>query len=156
MKGYYSLEIHRSHQKGCGFRYKLVCNQYTFDEVDPEQLKALCLTPRDQLPEHLYWAPASTFLTQCNMKTKQLFEIRCHYPTAYRILFGLEDLITRSKLRRGHSGWNDPLEVIAKAEELLPFEEFLCVLQKSLDQLPPKTFSKENRQKAIESYMGSV
>jgi len=157
MKGYYSLEINRSFQQGCGFRYKVICNQYTVDEVDVERLKILWSTPRDLLPDNLQRAGSRDFLTQCNMKTKQLFEIRCHYPTAHRILFSLEDLIPRSKLRPCYSNWQNPIEAqIEKAEELLSFEEFLPLLQKTLNELPPKTFSKQNRQKGIESYMASV
>lgn len=156
MKGYYSLEIQRSYQKGCGFRYKLVCHQHIFDEVDTEKLKYLCELPREQLPEVLHWASATSFLNQCNMKTKQLFEIRCHYPTAYRILYGLQDSLPKQKLRTGWNSWQNPIEVNAQAEQFLSFEEFLAALQKSLNELPPKTFSKENRQKAIESYMASV
>lgn len=161
MKGYYHFEVTRRRSQGSSFKYHLQANKIIFDEVNTDELTRLWDLPYDDRPEHLKYGYTTIgtieFLKTAGLKVHPMFGISCNYPTAMRIYIYLKNALPNNLvLARWSQEWGDPVTLTQKAPEMeLPNEEFLVLLQKALTELPKNTFSKQNKQKAIESFMAS-
>lgn len=157
MKGYYHFEVTRKRGQGTSFKYYLQANKIIFDEVNTDELTRLWNLPYDERPEHLKYGGTIEHLKAAGLKTHHMFGISCNYPTAMRIYIYLKNCLpSHLVLERWSQNWGDPVTVTQKAPEMeLSNEEFLVFLQKALNELPKNTFSKQNKQKAIESFMAS-
>jgi hypothetical protein len=158
MKGYYHLTIGRNRNKNTSHKYTLVCYKEIVDDLSPENVEEQWKAHERAEPSVAYYYGASDFLIKIfGMQRKIVFSIDANWPTCSRIWSNVEKFLPSGlTLSKWGYHFNDkPHEFIINARTLLSDEEFMQVLQNALNELPPKTFSKKNRQKVIDSYMSS-
>lgn len=162
MKGYYSFLIdrvkpphNRSNQK---YKLTVLKRMISFDDLPElyQKMNNYYSNPNenDYVDEH--W-----FVRQ-NVQTTQVFSVTCNHITAWRIRNLLSSKISKKNENNVDNIWDYSfnrfsLEKIAmNAHEFFDHEAFLFSLQETLKELPKRTFSPENKQKVIESYMSNL
>lgn len=155
MKGYYDARIHRIYRNDTSFRYALQIVKYDFSQVDIDEL--IRLQNLDFDPEYLKNGYSLRILQDTGLKTIEMFEIVCNYPTAARISNNLKNLMPRVFfIDRFGWGCAEAIRLAQDAQEIsISNEQFLMFLQEALDKLPKRTFSQKNKEKVINSFMES-
>jgi hypothetical protein len=156
MKGYYHLTIGRNRNQKTSHKYTLVCYKEVTDNLSPEDVEEQWKAYERTESTVIYYYGASDFLIKkFGMQSKTIFSIDANWPTCSRIWSNIEKFLPSGlTLSKWGYHFNDkPHEFITNSRTLLSDEEFLQILQNALNELPARTFSKKNRQKAIDSYM---
>jgi len=159
MKGYYQFSIGRNRNKNTTYKYTLVCYKDFTTGLSPEDADVeWAKTTSGEIGEGEYYYGTTDFLIRkFNMQRKIVFSVDSNWPTASRIWHSIEKFLPNglTESKWGYHFKDKPGDFIRNSKEFLSDEEFLQILQSALDSLPPRTFSKKNRQKVIDSYMNN-
>lgn len=162
MKGYYSFQVDRikNGNSYSNHKYRLTLTKRIISPDDLPELAEKMNKYYADLSENDY-VDEQWFARQ-NIKHQQVFTIVCNHITSWRIINGLKYKMTRTNDNGIYNIWDFSfsrysLEKIAtNGHDFFDHESFLNFLQETLNELPKRTFSKENKQRVIESYMSSL
>lgn len=161
MKGYYSFQIDRvkpSHNRS-NQKYKLTVFKRMISPDDLPELSQKIKKYYSDLNEDDFM-DEQWFVKQ-NIQTTPVFSVTCNHITAWRIRNLLSSKIKKSE-NSVDNIWDYSFnrfsaeKIAMNAHEFFDHETFLFFLQETLKELPKRTFSPENKQKVIESYMSNL